>query len=239
MLLIDGLYINNGGGKTLLDLLVKKVSKENVDVMYLFDKRILHEYKHLNLKNATFISASILQRHIFYLKNRSKITSVLAFANIPPTVKLNCKVYTYFHNILFILNSKSANRFNVLSIWLKSSFIKFIKRNTTIWVVQSNYVKKELQREWKIKSNDILVLPIYYNELKVVSKNKLALNHNAIKFIYVSDGHYYKNHKKLINAFSKYNKLYPKSSLTLTISQDYKEIKAEAIINSSMIAIGG
>ena len=72
MLLIDGVYINNGGGKRLLDLLVKEITKKNLDVMYLFDKRILNEYKHLKLSNAKFISASLLQRHIFYLKNKKK-----------------------------------------------------------------------------------------------------------------------------------------------------------------------
>ena len=221
MLLIDAIYINNGGGKRLLDLLIQTVIKEKVEIIFLLDNRISDEYK--NLSNATFISASLFKRHIFYLKNKKKITSVLTFANIPPTVKLNCRVYTYFHNVL-LLSNKSFN-INSLNLFLKSRLILLFKNNTMTWLVQSAFVKKEINKYWNINLNKIQILPIFDVNFRKKNVNKIIFNQNEIKFIYVSDGHFYKNHINLIQAFSKYSKLFPNSSLTLTIGDKYKKIK--------------
>ena len=108
---------------------------------------------------------------------------------------------------------------------LKARLIKLFKKNTNTWIVQSDYVKKELQRELDVESKDILVLPIFDNNFSTILKNKGSIIKNELKFIYVSDGHFYKNHIKLINAFSEYNKIYPNSTLTLTIGENYIEIK--------------
>jgi hypothetical protein len=40
MILIDAVYIYDGGGKVLFDLLVDELQKKPVDVYYLVDKRI-------------------------------------------------------------------------------------------------------------------------------------------------------------------------------------------------------
>ena len=91
MLLIDALFINNGGGKSLLDVLVNEVNKRGLKVMYLIDERIASDYRPLNLDNVTFLEPSLIRRHLYYLKNKNYITSVLAFGNVPPSVKLKCK----------------------------------------------------------------------------------------------------------------------------------------------------
>jgi glycosyltransferase involved in cell wall biosynthesis len=226
MLLIDALYINNGGGKILLDLLIKVVSQRGLAIMYLLDQRIADDYRSKNLPNVTFMEASLVRRHLYYLEKKNDITSVLAFGNIPPTVKLKCKVFTYFHNVLFLESGRPASSSNSMQIKLKSLFIQFISRNTYKWVVQTRFVKDRLAGAWGISPDDILILPIYDDKVDSKPKRVPVEYNEKIKFIYVSNGHFYKNHKLLIEAFSVYNKLYTGSSLVLTIGEEYPELKS-------------
>ena len=45
MILIDAIYIYDGGGKVLFDLLVDELQKKPVDVYYLVDKRIESDFR--------------------------------------------------------------------------------------------------------------------------------------------------------------------------------------------------
>lgn len=229
MLLIDALYINNGGGKSLLDLLISELNKNNSEVIYLFDNRISGDYAFLDRDRVTFEKASLLKRHLFYLKNKSLITSVLAFGNIPPTFSLKVPVYTYFHNVSFFEKNIS------LMTRFKAFTIKTLKKNTFRWVVQSDFVRSRLSSSWGISNENILVMPIF-NDRIAEGRKKQADRKTGIKFIYISDGHYYKNHKRLIEAFSKYNRDFPDSSLTLTIGDNYSSIK-ESILNANTAGI--
>ena len=38
-ILIDSVYVNEGGGKILLDLLISRIIKDKKDVTFLFDNR--------------------------------------------------------------------------------------------------------------------------------------------------------------------------------------------------------
>lgn len=225
MLLIDALFINNGGGKSLLDVLVNEVNKRGLKVMYLIDERIASDYRPLNLDNVTFLEPSLIRRHLYYLKNKNYITSVLAFGNVPPSVKLKCKVFTYFHNVMYLESWQSLQMINVLPNRLKSIFIRQIKGNTTNWIVQSKFIKDKMVAKWGISKNDILIYPIYDNRFVTRSCRKELNEAQGIKFIYISNGHFYKNHILLIEAFSVYNKLYPGSSLTLTIGEEFPKLK--------------
>lgn len=225
MLLIDALYINNGGGKILLDLLINVVSQRGLAVMYLLDQRIADDYRSKNLPNVTFMEASSVRRHFFYVKQKKHFTSVFAFGNIPPTVKLKCKVFTYFHNVLFLESGPSPQNINALPIRLKSLFIRLFKGNTTKWIVQTDFVKDKMASNWGISRNDILIYPIYDNQAATQPRRKELKDEQGIRFIYVSNGHFYKNHILLIEAFSAYNKRYPASCLTVTIGEEYPLLK--------------
>lgn len=67
MILIDSVYINNGGGLVLLKYLVNSL-KNRQDIFYLFDDRVSNIFELSSLANKKFISNSILERHIFYKK---------------------------------------------------------------------------------------------------------------------------------------------------------------------------
>jgi len=231
MLLVDSLYINNGGGKNLLDLLIFELNKNHKDVIYLFDIRNKCQYDFLKKENVSFIKASLFNRHLYYIKNKSQITSVLAFGNIPPTLALKVPVYTYFHNMAFMSKPSS------ISMKLKSIVIRLLKKNTTKWFVQSDLVKLKLIQNWNIDIQNVIVLP-FFKEIADNKYNNKIKQQDAIKFIYISDGHHYKNHKRLIDAFVKYNKKFVNSTLTLTIGDNYRTLKELILeVNKSGIKI--
>jgi glycosyltransferase involved in cell wall biosynthesis len=210
MILLDATYVNTGGGKVLLDYLIKKIIHKKLNFFFLLDYRTKDSYSFLE-KHVVYIKSSFLQRHFFYLKNKNTFDSVISFGNIPPSVKLNCVVHTYFQNVLFI-----ENKFYSLKFILKKIIFNTLLKNTDYFLVQSELVKKQLSK--KIDKNKIVVYPFFESNF-ISERNKIDVK--KINFIYVSSGEKYKNHINLLKAFEKYNKRFPESCLTLTISEHY------------------
>ena len=102
MLLIDAIYINNGGGKILLDYLISSLEASELDVFYLLDERIRYKHPKINNGKVFFLKANFLKRQKFYLENKSRFTKVLCFGNLPPNISLNAEVYTYFHQLIYL-----------------------------------------------------------------------------------------------------------------------------------------
>ncbi len=224
MLLLDSLYINNGGGKILLDILVKYLYDNSIDTIFLFDKRLEGDYQYLPNKSKYFLKASLIHRHLFYKKNKNSFKSVLVFNNIPPSIKLNCPVYTYFHNVLYLETS-----FLNFPFFLKSKIIKIFSSNTDKWIVQSNYVKALLSKTWKIQSNNILILPIFDDQNANESNLSFKKKGNKLVYIYVSDGHKHKNHLRLFEAFEVFHRENTNCSLIVTISEQHKKLKQKIL----------
>ena len=218
MILVDALYINKGGGKVLLDLLIIKLQKNNIETFYLLDKRVEKDYRYLN-KNVKFLKASLIKRHFFYNANKYKFRKVLTFSNLPPTIRLTCEVYTFFHNVLLI-----NNKIQSPVLYLKEKLIFYYKKNTDFWIVQSNAVKNLIQSK-NISNNHILVLPFFNDfKLNLSRENKIYNFNDHIRFLYVSSGEPHKNHLLLLNAFVKLSKIYPQSILTITIGDEYESL---------------
>src|SRR6478736_1971528 len=102
MILLDALYINNSGGKVLLDQLVRALHESGTSVFYLLDERVKGDYPYLNDKNVLYLKASIKSRNIFYKTHKDDYSTVVCFGNIPPPFRLKAKVYTYFHQLLYL-----------------------------------------------------------------------------------------------------------------------------------------
>lgn len=219
MILLDALYINNSGGKTLLDYLVFNLHHSGLQFFYLFDKRILGAYPFLSDDKCLYLPATLKNRYQFYKKNIQKFNKVFCFGNIPPTIKLKIPVYTYFHNVLFLDTSNAFSFKATIVLKLKAQIIKALKHNTNEWWVQSGEVKKKLQESWKIKSNKIKIMP-FFSPLEV----KNALPKEEKTFLYVSDGHPFKQHIQLLEAFSLLCQEQKNVKLRLTISSNYPQI---------------
>ena len=219
MILLDSLYINNGGGKILLDYLIKSLEETNIEVFYLLDERIINNCISIKSYNHTrFLKASLFNRYIFYKKNKINFSAILCFANIPPNIKMDSKVYTYFHQTMFINTTGDFNLKDKIKFKLKIIFLNFLVKNSDYWLVQNKNIKNGLSKKYLIDKAKIYLIPFYPS---VKSK---SINKKENTYLYVSNASVHKNHDILIEAFCAFYDKFKKGVLTLTVSENFKEI---------------
>lgn len=216
--LVDALYINSGGGKILLDVLIVEFLKCNSDIYYLLDDRIRGRHSAIPADRVIYMEANFVKRHFFYLNN--KFSKVFCFGNLPPSIKTTAEVFTFFHQPNFLSIPKGLPYFNRFKYRIKVVILNLIKRNTNYWLVQSEYVKKNLELKFNLPSNVIKILPFYPSF--EISNNVVDRKKN--NYLYVSDGYPHKNHKKLIIAFCKFFDIYKTGRLVLTVGNDFGEL---------------
>lgn len=216
MILIDALFINNGGGKILLDYLISNLEKSDLNVFYLLDDRIVGKHPKIDSDKHIYLKASLVKRRKFYVKNKKSFSKVFCLGNLPPNIKLDSKVFTYFHNSVFLEIPKEFSFIERFKFRLKTSVLKKIAKNTDFWIVQSDLIKDKLQSKYHFKSENIKVLPFYpqFNTLK----ENFVREENT--YLYVSNATPHKNHKRLIEVFCNFYDHYNKGKLIVTVKED-------------------
>lgn len=219
MILIDALYINNSGGKVLLDYLIETLEETTLEVFYLLDSRIKDNVPYIKKSNhILFLDASLFNRYKFYNKNKKNFSKVLCFGNLPPNIKINARVYTYFHQLLYIKLTDRMSIKDKLFFFIKTSILRCIKKNTDYWIVQSDQVKNGLEAKFNIEREKILVLPFYKKS------PRLIVDKEPYSYLYVSNVSAHKNHIRLIEAFSEFYLESKKGKLILTIPNNQESI---------------
>lgn len=218
MILIDALYINGGGGKVLLDYLISRLEKlDEEKVLLLIDKRIEEDPFYAGLKNrVVFMEAGLRNRKDFYKTNENKFTAVLCFGNLPPSRKMNAKVYTYFHQPLYLKIPENFSLKNKILYSLKVFILRTLVKNTDFWLVQSDLIKSQFQKKFKV--SNVKLLP-FYPPLKKEGETMKVKN----AYLYVSNATPHKNHKNLIDAFCQFFDQKQTGTLILTVSEHYPE----------------
>lgn len=212
-ILLDAIFINNSGGKVLLDYLIEKLEKENIRVYYLLDKRIINNHPPISDKQEiTYLKPSLFLRHMFYHKNKEKFNKILCFANLPPTLKINATIYTYFHQPLFIKIPAEISLKQKLILRTKIGIIQHVKKNTSFWIVQSEQVRIGLAKRYNLAHSKIFTVP-FYRPICLSPKIK----RNKDRFLYVSNSGMHKNHIKLLKAFCRFFDEYKSGQLELTV----------------------
>jgi glycosyltransferase involved in cell wall biosynthesis len=198
MILIDALYINSFGGKTILELLGDRIIKKGVKYHFIFDSRLKSNLiQKIKSNEYTFVKVSHKKRKEFYLSRTNNFSSILCLANIPPPIYTSVKTHIFFHNSL-LLNplSQPISFKNRLINFLKYNYINYFNKKNYNWVVQTPYIFKLLQENLKINSNQVFIYPIIEEESTIPNTKKIAN-----EFVYVSSGVSHKNHIRLIKAF--------------------------------------
>jgi len=196
MILVDATYINETGGKTLLNYLIENIIDKGLEEKFYFllDDRLKLKYPKINFE---FIKASEKNRLKFYKKTINKFSKVFCFANVPPPLKLNVETYIYFHNDLLIdLNETNFRILKKSVFYIKRFYIKLKDRANYNWIVQTELIKYKLSKKIVNNKNRIRVLPFYFDNFKEL-KNEKQTN----SFLYVSGFLPHKNHDRLIKAF--------------------------------------
>lgn len=220
MVLIDAMYINNGGGKVLLDYLISENNhKVNFRIHYILDSRIKNNHTIITHGTYEYLNSGFFNRFFFYLRRARCYKLVFSFANIPPFIKLKVPVFTYFHQPLFLEIEVGLPLRQRLLLLLKTKILSLCLNNTTKWIVQSQFIKDKLCEKFKIFRDDILIIPFYPS----IPQTDISINRKFI-FFYVSNGESHKNHNRLIDAFVLFFDKMKLAELHLTIDKSYKLI---------------
>jgi glycosyltransferase involved in cell wall biosynthesis len=220
MILIDALYINSFGGKSILELFFHNLLNSKTDYFFLLDKRLDSKWiKELKSSNYILIEATHKNRINFYSQNIFKFSSVLCLSNVPPPIQTSIKTSIFFHNCLLLnpLSQKVSLKNRIIN-FLKFQYIKHYNQNDYQWVVQTQLVKKLLKENLNINSDQILTYPVFKEVFEVYYAKK-----NFNEFVYVSSIVSHKNHKRLIKAFIEAAK------------NTHKEIKLHLTINKEQL----
>ncbi len=222
MILIDAIYINNGGGKVLLDYLMGCLEATDVQVFYLLDSRIENaNYKVKQTNRIKYIPASLSQRQKFYDEHKNTFSKVFILGNIPPLKKINAEVYTYFHNAIYIEVPKDFSWIEKIKYKLKVGIIKYASRNTDYWLVQSPTLKDQFVKKFS-QAEKIKILPFFPEMLP--TKN---VNREKHTFLYVSNAQANKNHIRLMKGFcDAYDEL-QRGKLVVTVSDAFPQVLKE------------
>ena len=200
-ILIDSLYINSGGGKSILLELINDLRQKNklADFYFLFDRRLSVTKNDLKDLDYEFLQPSLKNRKLFYKLNKDRYRCTICLANIPPPITIDKPVYIYFHNVLLLEPfNKLQGLKTQLSNFIKKNYIRSNNKKTYKWIVQTNLMKTKLKLSFNIEDDKILKLPIF-NTIK--SFDNVKKNNS---FLYVSNYSSHKNFKRLINSFIHY-----------------------------------
>jgi glycosyltransferase involved in cell wall biosynthesis len=225
MVLIDSIYINNGGGLVLLKYLVNILGKSTLKCFFLIDKRCENEFCDLPKDKVAFLEASLFKRHFFYAQNSHKFDKILCFNNIPPSYRAKGEVFTYFHNLTMVETYQKRKTLATILANLKLIFINFFTKNSDWYIVQTEYVKDSLLKKIPFPQNKIKTIPFYPD---IQQKGTANLSSKVdTNFVYVSDGNPHKNHVHLLKAWALVNQKNPTAKLLLTISKNYPELLSQ------------
>ena len=220
MLLIDTVFVNNGGAKILLDYLIVEVEKSNIKAFFLLDSRIKNNHPQIIENKFIYIKGNYINRFFFYIYNAHKFNKIFCFGNLPPSFKTKVPVYTYLHQTLYL---NPSNITNIISFKQRLKNIIFSKtiKYSNYFIVQTDSTKNDFLNKYKsILTKNIYILPFYS---EIINNSNLRIK-NFNLFLYVSDGHFYKNHYNLINAFCNFTNLNDKAELHLTVNHTYDSL---------------
>jgi len=221
MVLVDAIYINNSGGKILLDYLIEQLEMTDLNVCYLLDKRVQENHPLIKSTNRIFfLKGGLIPKHRFYRDHGNEFTKILCFANFPPDIKLKAKVFTYFHQLLFIQAPAELSFYARVLIKLKTLVFSYSASNSNFWLVQSMQVKSELCKKYRqISEKQVGVLP-FYPPLTI----QACIVRQKNKFVYVSTGHLYKNHERLLRAFMIFFNKHGVGELHFTVGNEFIDL---------------
>ena len=222
MFVIDSLYVNNSGGLVLLKYLVNKTLELRPDVFFLIDSRCQEVFKHIPDNKKLVLAATYSNRLTFYKTHKSKLNGVLCFGNVPPPIRLKCKVYTYLHNPLLLATPGTYPFKQKVSKYLKTTFIKLHLPNTDGIFIQTSFMADLLRTEWKYPDSKTWLFPFYdvrhFDVLKTIPKK-------ANEYLFINDGNPHKNHINLLKAWALVNEKQPAWRLHLTVTDRNPAVK--------------
>ena len=223
MILVDAVFIHDGGGRVLLDYLISHlVEQKEVEIVFLLDKRMENNHTIKDHYEIHF-AKGFAERCAFYNKNKNRFTKVFCFGNIPPHLKLKAEVLLYMHGSLYLTDIVKGKWSQMALSWTKKQIFYALKNNADHWIVQTSEMKKLLRRNINLSDERVEVIPFYKTiECHQDLHNSVFREPNS--FLYVSLPTLHKNHRRLIEAFCLFYDRQKLGKLTVTVDDSNPEI---------------
>lgn len=199
MTLIDGLFVNKGGGAVLFTYLLENLMQrpDKDKFHFLLDPRF--EIPASLKNNYTIVPNKTAERKRFYKLHTHHYTKVLCFANTPPPVKMKATVYTYFHNQKLLEAPGQKFKRMFWSQYIKYLYVKVNAQNTNYFIVQTPHMVKGLTEVGLKDPAHCLTIP-FYDDTKYTGGLPFG-QRRTNEFVFVSNPTPQKNYPNLLNAW--------------------------------------
>ncbi|MEQ5161773.1 glycosyltransferase [Proteus terrae] len=229
-ILVIATAARTGGALSILKQVICDAKNTTDKYTFLID----HSIKNYLEKSPNIIYISIdtknwIKRIYYDYRGYSKIIKksnyniCLNLQNIPVRIN-NVKQYIYYHQPLPLNNHNFYKESKKL--WLYQKFyLYFVKINIRFahkFIVQTEWIQKNLTKKIKFNKNKIIIIkPIINVKKELINKNQYKKNDNVL--FYPAASYFYKNHNLIIKALSTISTRFLKEHnyiLYLTITED-------------------
>ena len=217
-LVIQAANVHQGGGKTLLDELMKV----SIDpgTIFILDRRYLPPVQ-LPDKACLQVNPTLfgrLKAELFVQRNVGPNHHLLCFGNLPPLIKRSGVVFVFLQNRYLIEKSGLKGFSWTIKIRLMVERFWFRTRMKSHYkiIVQSLSMQRELKQSLGFES---IVLPFAAKDNLITQKRSESPQNKEFDFVYVSSAEPHKNHAALLDAWVVLAEQGVRPNLALTVSQ--------------------
>ena len=209
--------IKNGGGKELLEYLLKYIEQKHPYLtVYVYLDSSMTNIK-VTENRRVFLLSNSLGKVLFFGK---QISNALYFGNLPPFRKAD-NTMVYIHNPYLVMTfaqlwGKSIHLF--LKYSMQKIYIKFFIENVDIVACQTRVMGSAIKSIYK--HNNISLLPFF----QLCNNGKKTENIKKYDFCYVSLAHQHKNHVLLFDALEMVAKKGLNLRFAVTIEKDRHDL---------------
>lgn len=229
-LLVDALHICMGGGLMILNHLVNNLVESGIDFVLLRDERCPQLESENKVNKVIVMSSAHKVRKQFYREHRHDYSKVLCFGNIPPTIKLDVPVFTYFHNVSLLKIPRDYPFKVKILLYLKKAYLRKYVDHTDSWIVQTSYTADLVQKQLARPKQLIYEYPFY----RIPKGMNIIPKTTRQDYIFIGEYTGAKGHEYLLEAWVKLNRLGFDKTLHLTVTDSSFSKKIEEAVNTGV-----
>lgn len=207
------------GALAIVNHLVDNLVAQNVNFVLIKDNRAPKLHAEDKVKHLVVLPCSEWKRRNYYKLHKNDYHSVLCMGNVPPVIKMPCKVYTYFHNVSLLEIAKTFPLKVRLLFFMKYLVIRLLQSHSDYWIVQTEHTKNLVAKHLPPKKT--YVYPIY----KIPEELKCHSKEERCDYVFIGEYTGAKGHEKLLEAWKILTKSGLNKKLHLTVSYPpYKQL---------------
>ena len=215
VLLVDVLNSGSRGALSLDRYLIGALQKKT-------QVRILDKLPPSRLQSSlkkTGVNA-MLGRNKVLQENEQNAYGLICLGSVPPGVRLNIPVTVSIQNLFMATNlyDHAKSREQQLLLKAKRMYIRRSIKNADQFVFPTEYVRDVFCEYYHWPSAKTRIISFYNKDLILSSSSTNRMSADSDSFVYISSALYYKNHKRLLDAWEILYKKNRAPQLSLVVS---------------------